>query len=237
MQCSENIHRFRLLVAASAIILSATGIFLLTVSWKRAKILMRDVTPVPFAYVEPENPEDFSKSVGEPEQEADKIGESERMDGRRLLKSSTDLACESITAKRVSTLDMRNPSSMKIAETAWEQSGKLVRLTILENMVKADTRECTEWLLRIINCTDEHGCLTEIGIHAVASLGRMKNQLAVKEFYSLECRKEESVRLAYASALAYIQGEKATHALVRLLTLDNSDRVKKQAQTSLVRKR
>jgi HEAT repeat protein len=77
----------------------------------------------------------------------------------------------------------------------------------------------------------------DIRAQAVAALGKMKHEHARKYFLSLDGHPDEHVRIFYATTLGYLKDRRSKEELRYLLEADVSKRVRKQAETSITKRK
>jgi HEAT repeat protein len=148
-----------------------------------------------------------------------------------------DMPAASKTARRASTLDLRNPAALKIAKSLWKRDEKIIHLVLISKMEEADNRACVQWLREIVDAEGPSERVEDIRAQAVAALGKMKHEHARKYFLSLDGHPDEHVRIFYATTLGYLKDRRSKEELQYLLKADVSKRVRKQAETSISKRK
>lgn len=147
------------------------------------------------------------------------------------------LPAASKTARRAATLDLRNPGAFKIAQSLWKHEGKIIKLTLIKGMQKADNQASAAWLKEIVEAPTSATREEDIRGHAIAALAKMKHSDAKKFFYTLDQHADERVRIFYATSLGYLKDKKSEDQLKQLLKSDQSQSVRKAAETSLAKRK
>jgi HEAT repeat protein len=160
-----------------------------------------------------------------------------RREKKKPTTSYPDMPAASKTARRASTLDLRNPAALKIAKSLWKRDEKIIHLVLISKMEEADNRACVQWLREIVDAEGPSERVDDIRAQAVAALGKMKHAHARKYFLSLDGHPDEHVRIFYATTLGYLKDRKSKEELQYLLKADISKRVRKQAETSITKRK